>query len=153
MKCISAVFRSFQQFVIWVQLGSRETKAVMVNKTILCQTWKLMTHSLTYRPSAYKISYYFIHLHSLVIMSKRKSECDSPAKENKRPKISGSQTVRSFKAGNAWLRYDAKSKSMFCDYCIKSQRQNIFTKGCSILKKESVSKHVISKGKPNWLIA
>ena len=86
-------------------------------------------------------------------MSKRKAEFDTPEKENKRPKTSGSGTpsARSFrevwKNGNPWLRYEPKSKLMFCDYCIKSQRQNIFTQGCSILKKESVSKHVTSKGK------
>lgn len=86
-------------------------------------------------------------------MSKRKADFGSPEKENKHPRMSGFGTpsARSFKEewknGNAWLRYEPKSKLMFCDYCIKTQRQNIFTKGCSVLKKESVSKHVTSKGK------
>lgn len=85
-------------------------------------------------------------------MSKRKADFDTPEKENKRPKTSGTpNAARSYreewKNGNPWLRYDAKSKLMYCDYCIKSQRQNIFTKGCSVFKKESVSKHATSKGK------
>lgn len=87
-------------------------------------------------------------------MSKRKvTDFCTPEKENKRPKTSACSTPSSrvfrdeWKTGNAWLRYDPKSKLMFCDYCITSQRQNIFTKGCSILKKESVTKHVTNKGK------
>ena len=85
-------------------------------------------------------------------MSKRKADFCTPEKENKRPKTFGtSSAVRSFrdkwKNGHPWLRYDAKSKAMFCDYCIKSQRSNIFTKGCTVLKKESVTKHATSKGK------
>ena len=86
-------------------------------------------------------------------MSKRKADFDTPEKENKRPKTSGSGTPSArffkdeWKIGNTWLRYDPKSKLMFCDYCIKSQRQNIFTKGCSVIKTKSVSKHDISKGK------
>ena len=85
-------------------------------------------------------------------MSKRKADFGTPGKENKRPKTFDTPTAsRSYrdewKNGNPWLRYDAKSKAMFCDFCIKCQRQNIFTKGCSILKKESVTKHATSKGK------
>ena len=85
-------------------------------------------------------------------MSKRKADFDTPEKENKGPKTSGSGTLSArffkdeWKIGNTWLRYDPKSKLMFCDYCIKSQRQNIFTKGCSVIKTKSVSKD-ISKGK------
>lgn len=85
-------------------------------------------------------------------MSKRKAEFETPEKENKRPKTgSGTPSGRAWRDdwqhGNAWLRYDPKSKLMFCDVCIKAQRQNVFTKGCSVLKKESVSKHLTNKGK------
>ena len=56
-------------------------------------------------------------------MSKRKADFDTPEKENKRPKTSGTpNAARSYreewKNGNLWLRYNAKSKLMFCDYCI-----------------------------------
>ena len=65
-------------------------------------------------------------------MSKRKADFDIPEKENKRLKMSATpNAARSYpeewKNGNPWLRYDAKSKLMFCDYCITSQHQNIFT--------------------------
>ena len=90
-------------------------------------------------------------------MSKRKADFGTPEKENKCPKMSDTPSaVRSYrdewKNGHPWLRNDAKSKAMFCDYCIKSQRSNIFTKGCSVLKKESVTKHATPKGKKHFNI-
>ena len=67
-------------------------------------------------------------------MSKRKADFGTPEKENNRPKTFGTPTAScsyrdEWKNGNHWLRNDAKSKAMFCDFCIKCQRQNIFTKG------------------------
>ena len=52
-------------------------------------------------------------------MSKRKADFGTPEKDNKRPKTFGTPTAsRSYrdewKNGNPWLRYDAKSKAMFC---------------------------------------
>ena len=81
----------------------------------------------------------------------RKSVFKSPEKENKWPKSSSTLTsIQTFKGnwkvGSAWLRYDAKSELMFCDFFIKAQCQNIFTKGCSVFKKESVVKHIQNKG-------
>ena len=66
-------------------------------------------------------------------MSKRKADFDTPEKENKRPKMSGTPSaVRSYreewKNGNPLLRYDAKSKAMFCDYCIKSGLPEVIIK-------------------------
>ena len=95
-------------------------------------------------------------------MSKRKADFDTPEKENKRPKTSGSGTPSagfskmSGKFGNSWLRYDPKSKLKFCDYCIKSQRQNIFTKALkeAVLLKIMYSNMVSRKvkfGKMLWL--
>lgn len=52
----------------------------------------------------------------------------------------------SWKIGRPWLKYDASNKTMSCDTCIKAQRSNTFTCGCTILKKESVTKHEKSKG-------
>ena len=78
-------------------------------------------------------------------VDKRKADFGTPEKKNKCLKTVGTPTASQsyrdeWKNGNPWLRYDAKS--MFCDFRIKCQRQNIFTKGCSILKKESVTKPV-----------
>ena len=72
-------------------------------------------------------------------MSKRKADFDTPEKENKLPKTSGTlNAARSYrekwKNGNPWLRYDAKSKLMFCDYVlslnvrISSRRDAVFLK-------------------------
>ena len=52
----------------------------------------------------------------------------------------------SWKNGNSWLRYDAKTKSMYCDICIKAQKSNSFVSGCTALKKESVTRHASNKG-------
>ncbi|KAJ8307475.1 hypothetical protein KUTeg_015559 [Tegillarca granosa] len=46
-----------------------------------------------------------------------------------------------WKFGRSWLRYDHKTKLMYCDICIKAQVCNSFTTGCDVLKKESVIKH------------
>ncbi|KAJ8300978.1 hypothetical protein KUTeg_022497 [Tegillarca granosa] len=52
----------------------------------------------------------------------------------------------SWKFRRPWLRYNAKTKLMFCDICVKAQVLNTFTTGCDMLKKKSVVKHE-SKGK------
>ena len=85
-------------------------------------------------------------------MSKRKADFDTPEKENKRPKMSGTPSaVRSYrdewKNGNPWLQYDTKSKAMFCDYCIVVKVSTFKLRAAAFLKKESVTKHAMSKGK------
>jgi hypothetical protein len=45
-----------------------------------------------------------------------------------------------------WLDYNAKSKTMYCKICIQFQKSNSFTPGCSMLKKDNISKHEKSKG-------
>ena len=52
----------------------------------------------------------------------------------------------SWKSEFPFISYDAKTKSMFCDYCVKSQFKNAFTSGCNVMKKESLTKHVKTKG-------
>ena len=47
--------------------------------------------------------------------------------------------------------YDPKSKLMFCDICVSAQVVNSFTSGCSVMKKESVTKHESKKGKTKFL--
>lgn len=47
----------------------------------------------------------------------------------------------SWKFNRNWLRYDSKLGLMFCDLCISANVQNVFTEGCSIMKKENVDKH------------
>ena len=50
-----------------------------------------------------------------------------------------------------WLDYNAKSKTMYCKICIQFQKSNSFTSGCSMLKKDNISKHEKSKGnKKEW---
>ena len=74
-------------------------------------------------------------------------ECSTPpskfAKNQNSP-------VRKFKdiwkIGHVWLRYEAKSKEMFCDICIQAQNSNSFVTGLNVLKKESVTKHAKIKG-------
>lgn len=68
--------------------------------------------------------------------SKRSKMTNSPARNFK----------DSWKSGNAWLRYDSKLKVMFCDICLKAQKTNSFTSGCTIMKKENVTKHSQNKG-------
>ena len=80
-------------------------------------------------------------------MSKRKADFGTPEKENKRLKTFVTPTAsRSYrdewKNGNPWLRCDAKSKTMFCDFCIKCQRQNIFTKGYFIFISKIISEDI-----------
>ena len=57
------------------------------------------------------------------------------------------QFQHSWKLDHSWLSYDAKSKLMFCDICIKVQKSNSFTTGCAILKRDNVTKHAKCKGK------
>ena len=48
-----------------------------------------------------------------------------------------------------FINYDSKTKSMYCDFCLKSQTNNSFTShcnGCSVLKKESITTPVKTKG-------
>ena len=70
----------------------------------------------------------------------------------KKAKLASTLTaIRSFKDSwkidNGWLRYDPASKLMFCDLCVKCKKQNSFTTGCSVMKRESVTKHGVNKGK------
>ena len=66
-----------------------------------------------------------------------------------------SQSTRKFmdkwKFNRPWLRYDPKSKLMFCDICVSAQVVNSFTSGCSMMKKECVTKHESKKGKTKFL--
>jgi hypothetical protein len=41
--------------------------------------------------------------------------------------------------------YDPKSKLMFCDICVGAQVVNSFTSGCSVMKKECVTKQLKPK--------
>ena len=41
-----------------------------------------------------------------------------------------------WKFNRSCLRYDPKSKLMFCDICVSAQVENSFTSGCSVMKKE-----------------
>ena len=45
-----------------------------------------------------------------------------------------------------WLEYDKISKNMFCKLCIKIQKTNSFTSGCTTMKKDNLTKHEKSKG-------
>ena len=56
-----------------------------------------------------------------------------------------------WKFNRPWLRYDPKSKLMFCDICVSAQVVNSFTSGCSVMKKECVTKHETKKGKTKFL--
>ena len=78
--------------------------------------------------------------------SKRSLECfDNPP--SKKAKLSTCrQFQENWKCGNPWLRYESTSKSMFCDLCLKIQKSNTFTIGCTVLKRDSVSKHAKCKG-------
>jgi hypothetical protein len=40
---------------------------------------------------------------------------------------------------------------MFCDICVGAQVVNSFTSGCSVMKKECVTKHESKKGKTKFL--
>ena len=74
-------------------------------------------------------------------------ECSIPP--SKFAKVKNSP-VRKFKdiwkIGHVWLRYESKSKEMFCDVCIQTQNSNSFVSGLNVLKKESVTKHAKIKG-------
>jgi hypothetical protein len=59
--------------------------------------------------------------------------------------------IDTWKFNRPWLRYDPKSKLMFCDICVSAQVVNSFTSGCSVMKKESVTKHESKKGKTKFL--
>ncbi|KAJ8303660.1 hypothetical protein KUTeg_018770 [Tegillarca granosa] len=72
-------------------------------------------------------------------------ESGEDSKVSKTPKIEIRSFKETWKFNRPWLRYDAKSKSMFCDICINAQVCNTFTIGCTILKKESVVKHTEGK--------
>ena len=70
----------------------------------------------------------------------------------KKAKVASKLTaIRSFKDSwkidNVWLRYDPASKLMFCDLCVTCKKLNSFTTGCSVMKRESVTKHGVNKGK------
>lgn len=77
---------------------------------------------------------------------------NSPAKVSKTansPK-SARQFQESWLKDFPFIRYDAKTKLMYCELCLKSQVSNSFSTGCSVMKKESITKHVGTKG-INWL--
>ena len=57
-----------------------------------------------------------------------------------------SKFIDTWKFNRPWLRYDPKSKLMFCDICVGAQVVNSFTSGCSVMKKECVTKHESKKG-------
>ena len=81
------------------------------------------------------------------IISKRKANFGTPEKENKCPKTFGTPPAScsyrdEWKNRNPWLRYDAKSKAMFCDFCIKYQPQNIFTEGYFVFISKIISEDI-----------
>lgn len=90
------------------------------------------------------------HLSPVAKMASKRmpASCDTPP--SKKAKLFANSPNRNFKdtwkIGHSWLNYDAKQKLMFCDVCIGVQKANSFTAGCSVFKKESVTKHAVSKG-------
>jgi hypothetical protein len=82
--------------------------------------------------------------------SKRKFNSDCENKQpNKKTKFDAPRAFQeSWKIGKTWLKYDNETKSMLCNLCLKHKKTNSFTSGCTVLKKDSVSKH--SKCKGNW---
>src|SRR5207248_6250950 len=49
-------------------------------------------------------------------------------------------------AGRAWLHYDPLRRVLLCSLCEKARVDNIFVRGCSVLKKENIVKHEKAKG-------
>ncbi|KAJ8321257.1 hypothetical protein KUTeg_001115 [Tegillarca granosa] len=47
---------------------------------------------------------------------------------------------------NQTLTYDSEKHLMFCNICIRAQVVNVFTTGCSMMKREAVTKHENRKG-------
>ena len=87
-------------------------------------------------------------VYSIILKMACKRKLDSlnfepPAKMQK---TNARNFKESWKVGNDWLTYEPASKSMTCKICIKTKRTNIFNSGCTVLKKENVTKHSISKG-------
>ena len=85
-------------------------------------------------------------------------ECATPSKTPVHSKISECATPKTPSSrkfmdawGRPWLRYDVKLKLLFCDLCISAQVVNVFTTGCDIMKKESVTKHESRKSRKLFL--
>jgi hypothetical protein len=80
---------------------------------------------------------------------KRKFE-GSIGTPSKIAKTSNSPVIRHFQ--DSWLTtfpflsYNANKKEMICKLCVKCQYVNTFTSGCNVLKKESITKHMKTKG-------
>ena len=80
-------------------------------------------------------------------LRKRHLESDNNGTASKKPTILKTRYFKEcWKSEFPCISYDSKTKCMFCDICIKSQMTNSFTTGCNILKKESITKHMKTKG-------
>jgi len=52
-----------------------------------------------------------------------------------------------WQSNNPWLKYDAVRKAMFCTLFLEAGMTNTFTEGCTMIKKDNVTKHGETKGK------
>ena len=43
-----------------------------------------------------------------------------------------------------WLRYDGQRNLMYCDLCVKYNRNNVFTEGCQNFRRDNLNKHVLT---------
>jgi len=69
------------------------------------------------------------------------SVLDIPVSPTETPSKKNGKFIQSWKINRPWLRFDSKQNLMFCDICIQAQVTNVFTTGCEMMKKESVTKH------------
>lgn len=67
-------------------------------------------------------------------------QCGTPSKGTRK-------FLQSWQCSRPWLRYESKENLMYCDICINAFVKNTFTVGCSILKKECITKHEKSNGR------